>query len=50
MVKLVTSLLNRKPNDPIPHIYSYLQEHHKGVDPENIQPISDNELNELANL
>jgi len=50
MVKLVTSLLTKKPNDPIPHIYSYLQEHLKGVDPENIQPISDNELNELANL
>ena len=50
MVKLVTSLLTTKPNDPIPHIYSYLAEHHKGVDAENIQPITDNELNELANL
>ena len=36
MVKLVTSLLTRKPNDPVPHIYSYLQEHHKGIEPEDI--------------
>ena len=24
MVKLVTSLLTNKPDDPVPHIYSYL--------------------------
>ena len=42
--------MTKKPQDPIPHVYSYLQEYHKGVDPEDIQPISDNELNELANL
>jgi len=50
MVKLVTSLLTRKPNDPVPHIYSYLLEHQKGMDPDDIQPITDNELNELKNL
>jgi hypothetical protein len=26
MVKLVSSLLARKPKDPVPHIYSYLKE------------------------
>jgi cAMP-dependent protein kinase regulator len=34
MVKLVTSLLRQRPTDPVPHIYSYLKEHHKGVPPE----------------
>jgi len=32
MVRLVTSLLTHKPNDPVPHIYSYLLEIQKGVD------------------
>jgi hypothetical protein len=32
MVKLVTSLLTQKPTDPVPHIYSYLKEHQKGLD------------------
>jgi hypothetical protein len=50
MVKLVTSLLTSKPNDPVPHIYSYLQEIKKGVEPSAIKPITDNELNELRNL
>ena len=50
MVKLVTSLLTAKPMDPVPHIYSYLQEIKKGVDPNEIKPITDNELNELRNL
>jgi hypothetical protein len=50
MVKLVTSLLTKKPSDPVPHIYSYLLEYHKGIAPEDIQPIDDNELNELNNL
>ena len=50
MVKLVTSLLTQKPNDPVPHIYSYLKEQQKGLDPSQIQPITDNELNELKNL
>jgi hypothetical protein len=50
MVKLVTSLLTAKPNDPVPHIYSYLQEIRKGVEPNEIKPITDNELNELRNL
>ena len=50
MVKLVTSLLTSKPNDPVPHIYSYLKEFHKGVEPGEIVPITENELNELKNL
>jgi len=50
MVKLVTSLLTAKPNDPVPHIYSYLQEIRKGIEPNEIKPITDNELNELRNL
>ena len=50
MVKLVTSLLRQRPTDPVPHIYSYLKEHHKGVPPEQIVPITDNEINELKNL
>ena len=50
MVKLVTSLLTAKPQDPVPHIYSYLKEQHKGIDPADIKPITDNELNELKNL
>ena len=50
MVKLVTSLLTQKPNDPVPHIYSYLKEHQKGLDQSQIKPITDNELNELKNL
>jgi cAMP-dependent protein kinase regulator len=50
MVKLVTSLLTSKPQDPVPHIYSYLKEYHKGVSPGDIVPITENELNELKNL
>ena len=50
MVKLVTSLLTLKPQDPVPHIYSYLKEVQKGVDPMQVQPITDNDLNELKNL
>ena len=50
MVKLVTSLLTQKPNDPVPHIYSYLKEYQKGVNPSEIIPITENELNELKNL
>ena len=50
MIKLVTSLLTSKPNDPVPHIYSYLKEYQKGLDPSEITPITDNELNELKNL
>ena len=50
MVRLVTSLLTSKPNDPVPHIYSYLQEIKKGVEPNQIKPITDNELAELKNL
>jgi len=34
----------------VPHIYSYLKEFQKGVDPNEIQPITDNDLNELKNL
>lgn len=50
MVKLVTSLLTHKPDDPVPHIYSFIVELSRGVDPNNIQAITDNELNELRNL
>lgn len=50
MVKLVTSLLTTKPTDPVPHIYSYLQEIKKGVNPSEIVAINDNEINELRNL
>lgn len=50
MVRLVTSLLTSKPNDPVPHIYSYLLEIQKGTDPGSIKAISDNELAELKNL
>lgn len=50
MVRLVTSLLTSKPSDPVPHIYSYLLEIQKGVDPANIKAITDNELAELKNL
>lgn len=50
MVRLVTSLLTSKPNDPVPHIYSYLLEIQKGTDPASIKAISDNELAELKNL
>ena len=50
MVKLVTSLLTNKPNDPVPHIYSYLSELKKGVPASEIVSIDDNELNELENL
>jgi len=49
-LKLVTSLLTLKPSDPVPHIYSYIKEIQKGVDPTDIKPITDNELNELKNL
>ena len=50
MVRLVTSLLTHKPNDPVPHIYSYLLEIKKGIDPGQIKAITDNELAELKNL
>lgn len=50
MVRLVTSLLTHKPNDPVPHIYSYLLEIKKGINPEQIKAITDNELAELKNL
>ncbi len=50
MVRLVTSLLLMKPQDPVPHIYSYLIEIQKGHGSQEIIPISDNELNELKNI
>lgn len=50
MVKVVTSLLSKKPADPVPHIYSYLLELKKGTDPSKISPITVNELNEIKNL
>lgn len=42
--------MTAKPNDPVPHVYSYLQEVQKGTDFSAIKPITDNELNELRNL
>lgn len=50
MIKLVTSLLSKKPNDPVPHIYSYLKEYQKGIAPEDIVPMTGNEINEMVNL
>ena len=50
MVRLVTSLLTAKPNDPVPHIYSYLREIQNGTEATAIKAISDNELAELKNL
>lgn len=43
-------LLSRKPTDPVPHIYSFLVEAKKGIPVKEIEPITENELNELKNL
>ena len=43
-------LLSRKPTDPVPHIYSFLVEAKKGIPVKDIEPITENELNELKNL
>jgi hypothetical protein len=50
MVKLVTSLLATKPIDPVPHIYSFLKEHQKGIPASQIQTVTTNEINEMKNL
>lgn len=50
MVRMVSTLLSRKPTDPVPHIYSFLLEAKKGVPVKEIEPITENELNELKNL
>lgn len=50
MVRMVSTLLSRKPTDPVPHIYSFLLEAKKGIPVKEIDPISENELNELKNL
>lgn len=50
MVKLVTSLLTHKPSDPVPHIYSFLNEIKRGIPLSEVAAITDNELNELKNL
>ena len=50
MVRLVTSLLTHKPEDPVPHVYSFLSELNRGVEADQINAINDNELNELRNL
>ena len=50
MVELVTSLLKHKPFDPVPHIYSFICELQRNVDPKNINAITENEINELRNL
>ena len=47
---MVSTLLSRKPTDPVPHIYSFLLEAKKGVPVKEIEPITENELNELKNL
>ena len=49
MVRMVSTLLSRKPTDPVPHIYSFLLEAKKGVPVKEIEPITENELNELSN-
>lgn len=50
IVKMVTCMLSKRPADPLPYIYSYLQEIHKGVAEKDVKPITDNELNEVRNL
>ena len=50
MVRMVSMLLSRKPSDPVPHIYSFLVEAKKGIPVKEIEPITENELNELKNL
>jgi len=50
MVRLVSTLLSRKPTDPVPHIYSFLKEAQKNIPLKEISPITENELNELKNL
>lgn len=50
MQDMVVSLLANKPNDPVPHIYSFLKEVQKGVDSKEVKAINENELNELKNL
>lgn len=50
MVRLISTLLSRKPTDPVPHIYSFLLQAQKGIPVKEIDPITENELNELKNL
>ena len=50
MVRMVSTLLSRKPSDPVPHIYSFLAEAKKGIPILEIDPITENELNEMKNL
>lgn len=50
MVRMVSTLLSRKPTDPVPHIYSFLLEAKKGIPVKDIEPITENELNEMKNL
>ena len=47
---MVSTLLSRKPSDPVPHIYSFLKEAKKGIPILEIDPITENELNEMKNL
>lgn len=49
-VKMVATMLSKKPSDPVPYIYSYLQELQKGIPEKDVKPITDNELNEVRNL
>lgn len=50
MQDMVVSLLANKPNDPVPHIFSFLKEVQKGVDSKEARAITENELNELMNV
>ena len=47
---MVSTMLSRKPADPVPYIYSYISDLKKGVKEDQVQPVSDNDINELRNL
>jgi hypothetical protein len=45
---MITKLLKDKPRDPVPYIFTYLQELSLKIkDP---RPLNDNEINEMRNL
>ena len=47
---MVSTMLSRKPSDPVPYIYSYISDLKKGVKEDKVEPITDNDMNELKNL
>jgi len=47
---VVVKMVQNKPSDPVPHLYSFLQEVNAGVPPKDANPITDNEINEASNL